>query len=407
MAGQASVISVLSARLALQRDLALFSPYPMPEPLEETIVTEFGNSAVEASPSAEPSHDELVDTLRLALISGVGPKIRKSLIDRFGSARAVLAAAPSELREVYGVGPKLLHKILDALEQTNVEAEIALCQEHSIDILTEAHPAYPRMLREIHDPPGVLFVRGTLKPADALAVGIVGTRHATHYGLRQAERLAAGLARAGITIISGLARGIDAAAHRGAIAAGGRTVAVLASGVMNIYPPEHEQLAAEVVAQGTLLSESPPNSQPLPGTFPQRNRLISGLSLGVIVVEAAERSGALITARHAMEQGREVFAVPGNVDSRTSQGCHQLIRDGAKLVESVDDVLEEFGPLVEATPRDDGQIVHHPAELLLNEMEQKVLSVIAGEATPVDRIVDQSQLSVSQVLATLRMPEIF
>ena len=189
-----------------------------------------------------------------------------------------------------------------------------------------------------------------MQPADALSIGIVGTRHATQYGLRQAERLAGSLARAGLTIVSGLARGIDAAAHRGALAAGGRTLGVLASGVLNIYPPEHDQLANEVAACGALLSEQPARSAPLAGTFPQRNRLISGLSLGVIVVEAAERSGALITARHAMEQGREVFAMPGNVDSRCSHGCHRLIRDGAKLIETADDVLEELGPLVEATP---------------------------------------------------------
>jgi DNA processing protein len=265
--------------------------------------------------------DDLVDTLRLSMVSGVGPKTRKAILDRFGSARAALAAAPSALREVPGVGPKLAQSIVAANGEVDVEAEIALCREHGIDILIESHAAYPRSLREIHDPPGVLFVRGTLKPDDALAIGIVGTRHATQYGLRQAERLAGALARAGLTIVSGLARGIDAAAHRGAMAAGGRTIGVLASGVMNIYPPEHDQLAEEVAAQGALLSELPPRSKPLAGTFPQRNRLISGLSLGVIVVEAADRSGALITARHAMEQGREVFAVPGNVDTRASRGC--------------------------------------------------------------------------------------
>lgn len=356
------------------------------------------------SPS-EPSHDELVDTLRLCLVSGVGPRIRKALLERFGSAKAVLAAAPSELRDVFGVGPKLTHNIANADHEIDVEAEIALCREHSINILTESHASYPRVLREIHDPPGVLFVRGQLKPNDALAIGIVGTRHGTQYGLRQAERLAGALARAGLTVISGLARGIDAAAHRGAMNAGGRTIGVLASGVMNIYPPEHVALADEVAAHGALISESPPHSAPLSGTFPQRNRLISGLSLGVIVVEAAERSGALITARHAMEQGREVFAVPGNVDSRTSRGCHQLIRDGAKLIESADDVLEELGPLVEAAPRDDGQVIHHPAELLLNELEQQVLSAIGGEATSIDQIVSETGLPVSQILSTLSVLE--
>ncbi len=348
--------------------------------------------------------DELVDTLRLSLVSGVGPRIRKSLIERFGSARAALAAAPSALREVQGVGGKLSRKIADA-DQLEAEAVLALCEAHQIDVLSDARPDYPRVLREIYDPPAVLFVRGGLQASDALSVGVVGTRHATQYGLRQAERLAGGLARAGLTVVSGLARGIDAAAHRGALAGGGRTLAVLASGVLNIYPPEHAQLAAEVAAHGALLSEAPPNSEPLPGAFPQRNRLISGLSLGVVVVEAAERSGALITARHAMEQGREVFAVPGNVDSRASRGCHQLIRDGARLVESVDDVLEELGPLVEAAPGDGRPPVHHPAELLLNEIEQQVLAAIGSQTTSIDQVVAQSQLPISQVLATLSVLE--
>ncbi|MEN6450864.1 MAG: DNA-processing protein DprA [Thermoguttaceae bacterium] len=359
-------------------------------------------SQVDPPPTAD---QELHDTLRLCLIPGVGPTIRRRLLDRFGSPKAVLAAAPSELREVQGVGPKLTHAIAGADHEIDVDAEIAFCREQGIAILTEADAGYPRSLREIHDPPGVLFVRGEMKPDDALAVGIVGTRHATQYGLRQAERLAAGLVRAGLTVISGLARGIDAAAHRGALTAGGRTIAVLASGVLNIYPPEHDKLAEEVAARGAVISEAPPAAEPLAGMFPQRNRLISGLSLGVIVVEAAERSGALITARHAMEQGREVFAVPGNADSRASRGCHRLLRDGAKLVESVDDVLEELGPLVEAAPRDDGQVIHHPAELLLNELEQQVLAAVGTEATSIDQIVVDSGLPVPQVLSTISVLE--
>jgi DNA processing protein len=359
-------------------------------------------------PVVDENHDdrELIDLLRLSLIPGVGPKMRKKLLERFGTPAAVLAAAPSELREIEGVGPKLLQKIAsEEHREYDAAAEIATCRELGIDILSENHPGYPRLLKEIHDPPGVLFVRGALKPQDSLAIGIVGTRHATPYGLRQAERLAASLSRAGLTIVSGLARGVDAAAHRGALAAGGRTIAVLASGVMNIYPPEHDKLAAEVAAQGALVSESPPHMEPLAGTFPQRNRLISGLSLGVIIVEAADRSGALITARHAYEQGKEVFAVPGSVENRTSRGCHRLIRDGAKLVETADDVLEELGPLVEATPRDDGVVVHHPAELLLNELEQQVLSAIPAEATPLDAIIAASGLPVPQVLATISVLE--
>ncbi len=343
--------------------------------------------------------------VRLAMVVGVGPRIRRGLLDRFGSAQAVFAAAPSELREVKGVGTTLLGRILAAEREIDVDAELALCRKHRITVLPETDGAYPRVLREIHDPPGVLFVRGELKPADALAVGIVGTRHGTQYGLRQAERLGASLARAGFTIISGLARGIDAAAHRGALAAGGRTLAVLAGGVLNVYPPEHAELAAEVARQGAVLSEAPPLFQPLAGGFPQRNRLISGLSLGVIVVEAAQRSGALITARHAMEQGREVFAVPGSVESRTSRGCHRLLRDGATLVETADDVLEQLGPLVEAAPRDDGPPIHHPAELQLNELEQQVLAAIGTDPTAIDHVVAESGLPVPQVLSILSVLE--
>ncbi len=360
----------------------------------------------EADAASEAPVDEaLAATLRLALVSGVGPRTRRALLERFGSSEAVLAASPGTLREVHGVGPKLVGKIVAARSEVDAEGVIALCRRRGIAIVTDAEPAYPRLLSEIDDPPGVLFLRGEVRQQDEVAVAIVGTRHATLYGRTQAERLAAGLARAGVTIVSGLARGIDAAAHHGALAAGGRTIAVLANGVLNVYPPEHVELAAAVAAQGALVSEAPPEAEPLAGAFPQRNRLISGLSLGVIVVEAADRSGALITAQHAMEQGREVFAVPGRVDDRTSRGCHRLIRDGAKLVESPDDVLDELGPLVKPAQRDDGRTVHHPAELLLNESEQAVLDAIGREPTGVDHIVNATGLAVPRVLSTLSVLE--
>ncbi|MGA2621145.1 MAG: DNA-processing protein DprA [Thermoguttaceae bacterium] len=356
------------------------------------------------SDSPHPAGDDLLDAVRLGLIEGVGPLTRRKLLARFGSAAAVLAAAPSDLRQIEGVGPTLAGRIA-AAEGIDAQAEIDLCAQHGIQIITESDPRYPRMLREIHDPPGLLFVQGTLAAADGLAIGIVGTRHATAYGLRQAERLAGSLSRAGLTVVSGLARGIDAVAHRAALEAGGRTLAVLASGVLHVYPPEHNALARQITGCGALLSEQPPRSAPLGGTFPQRNRLISGLALGVIVVEAAERSGALITARHAMEQGRDVFALPGNVESRASRGCHRLIRDGATLIESADDVLEQLGPLVEAVPRDDGRTVHHPAELTLNDLERQVLDAVRAETTTVDQIVAASGLPVPQVLATLSVLE--
>ena len=357
------------------------------------------------SPEDDRERDDLVDELRLTMVEGVGPRIRRVLLDRFGSAAAVFCAAPSELKELPGVGTKLVRKITFARDEIDCEAELSLCRERGITVLGERDEAYPQILREIPDPPGILFMRGDFQPNDALAIAIVGTRHATQYGLRQAERLGGALARAGLTVVSGLARGIDAAGHRGSLAAGGRAIAVLGSGLLNVYPPEHKGLAEEVVARGALISEAVPRAAPHAGCFPQRNRIISGLTLGSVIVEAGERSGALITARLAMEQGREVFAVPGRVDDRTSRGCHRLIRDGAKLVESVDDILEELGPLVEAVPRDDGQVVRHPAELTLNDPEQKILSAIDTEATSIDQIVTETGLSVPQVLSTISVLE--
>lgn len=328
-----------------------------------------------------------------------------ALLARFGSAAAVLAAAPSDLREVPGVGTKVSQAIARAPARDAVEREIEQCRQAGISVLTPQSAGYPRLLREIHDPPPIIFGRGMIEARDSLAIAIVGSRHATQYGIAQAERLAGSLARAGLTIVSGLARGVDAAAHRGALAAGGRTIAVLGSGLSNIYPPEHVSLADEVAAAGCLLSEAPPRTQPTSGAFPQRNRLISGMSLGVIVVEASIQSGALITARHATEQGRDIFAVPGRVDSRVSHGCHRLIRDGAKLVETADDVLEELGPLVEATSDAAGKSVHHPAELLLNDLERQVLDAVTAEPTTIDQVVATSALPTPQVLATLSVLE--
>lgn len=342
--------------------------------------------------------------LRLCLVSGVGPNLRLALLERFATAEQVFAASLAELREVSGVGPKLAQALLVAAE-INVASEIDFCAANEVQILLADDVDYPASLKRIPDPPGVLFVRGTLMPQDDLALAIVGTRHATQYGLQQADRLSGGLSRAGYTIVSGLARGIDGAAHQAALAAGGRTIAVLGSGCLNIYPPEHASLAAAILNHGAVISEAPPLSPAVGGMFPQRNRIITGLSLGVVVVEAADSSGALISARHAMEQNREVFAVPGRVDSRVSKGCHRLIRDGAKLVESVDDVLEELGPLAQPTVVADGGKVHHPAELQLNEQERAVLNAIGSDPTAIDQVVVASGLPIARVLATLSVLE--
>lgn len=349
---------------------------------------------------------ELRDCLRLALVPGVGPRLFGELVEHFGSPADVFKATPAELRALEGVGPKLVREIVRCESYDEVDQLLSICRQHEIQLLTRNGTEYPPLLQQIYDPPNVLFVQGQLLPADNLAIAIVGARHATHYGLSQAEKLARGLALAGFTIVSGLARGIDQAAHRGALQAGGRTLAVLGGGLLKIYPPEHVGLAAEIRAQGALLAEGHPLQDPKGGAFPQRNRILTGLCLGVIVVEAAFKSGALISARLATEQDREVFAVPGRVDSRLSHGCHRLIRDGAKLVETVDDVLEELGPLAAPVQRAADQTLRHPAELKLNEQENQVLQAIGLEPTDIDSIVARSGLPISRVLATLSVLEI-
>lgn len=354
--------------------------------------------------SVEPP-SALADALRLSMVQGVGPRMLRTLLAHFGSPRRVLDATAAELRDVPGIGPKLLRNIVDQRQTVDVDSELDLARRHHVTLIAEHQPTYPRLLREIHDPPPVLFVRGSLQPQDGLAIAIVGSRHATRYGIAQAELLARELARAGMTVVSGLARGVDAAAHRGALAAGGRTVAVVAGGLLHIYPAEHCGLADRICRQGAVISESPLTSRPSARVFPQRNRMISGLSLGVCVVEAADRSGALITARHAMEQGREVFAIPGRVDSRQSRGPIRLIRDGARLVRNAQDIIDELGPLAEPTPSADGYTVHRPTELQLNDLEQSILQAIDAEPTSIDCIVSRCGLPVSRVLATLSVLE--
>lgn len=341
------------------------------------------------------------EALILARLPGIGPRLHRSLVARFGSAEAALKAPIAALEEIPGISRRLAEIVAQGLRDVDVSEELRRCEEEEIEILTSDLPSYPARLLEIYDPPPVLYAAGELLPRDALALAIVGTRHATLYGLQQAQRLSAGLARAGFTIVSGLARGIDAAAHRGALEAGGRTIAVLAGGVRDIYPPEHKELAAEIAFSGALISETGLRARPARGLFPRRNRIISGLSLGLIVVEAGMRSGALTSARHAMEQNREVMAVPGRVDSRMSHGCHTLLRDGAVLVESVDDVIEALGPLAETARLSPDATIRHPAELQLNAQEALVLQAIDMDPTLIDQVAITTGLPISRVLSTL------
>ena len=351
------------------------------------------------------NEDQLRCELQLLLVPGVGPLIRQRLLAQFGSVNRVLTAGLGELQSVPGVGSILAKRIAEGHDNREVDKQLEIARKNNLQILLESHAGYPPLLKEIPDPPGILFVRGSLLLDDQLAVAIVGTRHASRYGLRQATTLATNFAQIGITVVSGMARGIDTAVHRAALAAGGRTIAVLASGVLAPYPPENIGLAGEIAAQGCLMSEAAPTMPPISGMFPQRNRIISGLSLGLIVVEAAARSGALITARHAWEQNREVFAVPGPIDSRLSHGPHRLIRDGAKLVASIDDILEELGPLAHETRRDDGTTLRVPAEVTLNDVEQQVLQAIQPQGSLIDDVTQSSGLPVHRVLSTIHVLE--
>jgi DNA processing protein len=276
-----------------------------------------------------------------------------------------------------------------------------LLAKHDVRVLTRGEPSYPHELAELPGAPPVLYLRGTVLEADQKAVALVGSRRCTAYGRRLAEQLAAGLVHAGYTVVSGLARGIDGVAHRAALQAGGRTIAVLAGGLSKIYPPEHADLARDVQASGALITESPLLMEPMAGMFPARNRLISGLSRGVVVVEAAERSGALITATHAADQGRHVMACPGPVDSLASSGTNALIRDGAILIRNVDDVLEEL----------EGVKIRKPAQTVaktapkLEGLHKQIWDLLGDRPRHIDDLVQTAQLPLQQIAGALVLLE--
>ncbi|MGE3803462.1 MAG: DNA-processing protein DprA [Gemmataceae bacterium] len=350
----------------------------------------------------EPTISELRDLVALGLVPGIGPRLTAALLQEFGSATAVLQASPQELARVPHIGDKLARDMVEAIRKLNVSQELDLISKHQVKLLALGQSGYPAALQELGDAPPLLYVRGELRPEDAKAVAIVGSRHCTSYGKRQAERLATGLAQRGYTIISGLARGIDGVAHRGALAAGGRTIAVLAGGLAKIYPPEHDELAREVETRGALLTESGMSMQPLAGMFPARNRLISALSLGVIIVEAADKSGALITARHAAEQGRPAFALPGPVDSAASAGTNRLIRQGAILVRHAEDVLEELEGIAAAQS---AAPVARPLPADLNDNQRAIWASLAEQARHVDELARQLGLPVHVLTGELMVLE--
>jgi DNA processing protein len=276
-----------------------------------------------------------------------------------------------------------------------------------VRLLLESDAEYPPGLREIADPPLLLSMRGELQPGDRVAVAIVGTRRATAYGRRMAERLAGDLALRGITVVSGLARGIDGVAHEAALAANGRTIAVLASGLQRIYPPEHHELAERIVQSGALLTEAPLDGPPLGQLFPKRNRIISGMSLGVVVVEAGVKSGALSTAMHALHQNREVFAVPGRVGDGGSEGTHLLLRQGAALVTSVQDIVDQLGPIeLPASPVDPRLAIDPPASVsLTSPVEHRILAELGDDPIALEELLEKANVSAAEASAAILVME--
>ncbi|HVO93410.1 MAG TPA: DNA-processing protein DprA, partial [Terriglobales bacterium] len=292
----------------------------------------------EGYPLIAPSPHEYAPWLALARVKGLGLVGCKKLLDRFTDPREIFSAVPAQLKDIDGMHGDAIDGLMSFSDWAAVEEEIRRIDAAGVRLVRFTDENYPARLRTIADPPPFLYIKGDLRPADDRAVAIVGSRSASDYGRRVARDLAGGLAALGFTVVSGMARGIDGMAHEAALSSGGRTLAVLGSGVDRAYPPEHEQLYQRIGENGAVISELPIGTRPAAFNFPARNRLISGLSLGVVVVEATEKSGSLITASLAVEQGREVFAVPGEVGSSRSRGAHRLIRQGAKLVETVNDI---------------------------------------------------------------------
>ena len=333
--------------------------------------------------------------LGLALVDGLTPGRARTLARRLGGPEAVLKASAATLVAA-GVEAAVVTAIRSAPART--ERELARIEAAGARLVALGARDYPTRLMQLADPPLVLAVRGWLACSEGLAVAVVGARRASAYGRRVAEELAVGLAGAGVTVVSGLAAGIDAAAHRGALAAGGETIAVMGTGIDLVYPPAHAPLAGEIAVHGALVSEFPCGAPPLAFHFPRRNRLISGFAAGVVVVEAAERSGSLITVGCALEQGREVFAVPGPVGVAGHRGPHRLIQQGAKLVTTAEDILEELAPALVsrvATAR------ARAAEASLTAVERQVLDALGREGGHVDEVIRRAALSAPATLETL------
>ena len=334
--------------------------------------------------------------MALNLLPDIGPVRVRNLLSRFGSAQAVLAATQADLSQVDKVGFKAANNIIRWRELIDLDGELRRIDQFGANIVTTDDSEYPALLRQIYDPPLVLYVRGTLRPEDAYAIAMVGTRQSTLYGRQTAERLARQLAASGVTVVSGGARGIDSASHEGALQSGGRTIAVLGTGLDIVYPAENVKLYQRIAEQGAVITQFPFGRKGDKQSFPIRNRIVAGMTQGTVVVEANRASGALITANFAAEYGRTVYAVPGRVDSPRSAGCHDLIKDGAQLCESAEDVLTEFAHLQAIEPEEPE--IPMPT---LSHPEQHVFHVLTHEEMQQDEIIRRSELPAAQVSVIL------
>jgi DNA processing protein len=343
--------------------------------------------------------------LALNKVPKMGPVTIKKLWDHFGSAQAVWEAQAESVSKIEGLSKPALSSFLENRSRIDLDAEIAAVQRSGVNVYTLDDETYPGLLKHIYDPPPVLYVKGENIAPKERTVAIVGTRKASRYGLETAKKLGFELASLGFTIVSGLAAGIDTAAHWGALGAKGRTVAVFGCGVDVIFPSQNRGLAKEIAQSGALVSEFPLGTKTEKGHFPRRNRIISGLSMGVIVVEGHYDSGAMITAKSALDQGREVFAVPGNVELDQSKGPHWLIKQGAKLVESVEDVLEEFNMII---PEHRTQNTEHRAQMVQNltAEERQIVAALSLEPKHIDSISIETRLAIPQVSSLLMMLEV-
>ena len=367
--------------------------------------------------------------IHLNLIPGIGNHTIRRLLAAFGSAEKSIAATSAELAQIDGLTPDVRQQLIDGRSRAPLAQELKLIDQHQCYIVTINDESYPPLLKQIHDPPVLLYIIGKFSLQNTPSIAIVGSRSPTEYGKTTSQQLSYQLAERGITVVSGFARGIDTCVHRGALEAGGRTVAVFGCGLSIIYPETNRGLAAEIIESGALVSEFPMTMPPRGKNFPRRNRVISGLTLGTLVVEASERSGSLITARHAAEQGREVFAVPGQIFSGVSRGTHSLINQGATLINSVDDLLDALpqnytqilgGESLEPPSAKQPDKTARPqsvekrstptpqpkANINLTPDEQVVLSAMEADSVHIDEITRVTQLPIGKVSSLLVMLEL-